>query len=338
MTLAANVGSLAATLGRRLLRALLVMLISASMGFVVLSLIPGDGLAVSDESSLAGAASRAQSIAAERTRLGLDRPLYERYLQYGGQLLRGDMGVSFAEARPVSDVLSPALFNSAVLCGSSLIAAILVGGAVGVAHGWRPRSSTARVASSLLTAVYSAPEFIVAVLLISILAYKAGLFPVGGIVDPVTGIVGTTSQRFVDRLQHLVLPVITLSIGWAAIVARQQRAALVEIRDAAFIRTANAKGLSPASVLFVHALRPSLPGTLAVVGNLLPTVVGGAVVVEAIYAWPGMGTLMLRAIGSRDFPILAGAIVVIGFAVSLSSLLVDMVAIIADPRQRTVTA
>ena len=226
------------------------MAISASLGFGIMSLIPGDGLSVSDESSVAGAASKAASIAAARSRLGLDRPLSERYMEYAGRLLQGDLGISYAEARPVTAVLVPALINSLVLCGLSLVFAVLAGGAVGMANGWWSESTAARLASTALTAFYSVPEFIVAVLLLGIFSYKAGLFPVGGIADPITDIMGTASQRVLDRSQHLVLPVVTLGVGWAAIVARQQRAALIELRNAAFVRTARAKGVSSAAVLF----------------------------------------------------------------------------------------
>lgn len=327
---------LSGQIARRVLHAVAVALVSASLGFAVLHLVPGDGLTVASERSVGDARAREAARTAARTRLGLDRPLLVQYRNYLLAVSRGDLGVSIVERRNVTDVLRTAVAASTLLCGSALVLAVLLGASVGIVQGWRPRAPVGRVFGTLLTTLYAMPEFVLAIGLITLLAYGAALFPVGGVSDPVIGIVGSAFEQLRDRLWHLTLPAVALALGWSATIARQQRIALLEIGNADFVRTARAKGVSSRALLLRHALPPSLPAVLATIGTMLPVVVGGAVVVESLFAWPGMGMLMLRAIGARDYPVLSGAVLVVGVMVSASSLLADVVSTWLDPRQRVV--
>lgn len=319
-----------AFLFRRLLHVLAVVAISTSLGFFVLHIVPGNPLGLNTEQAGRTAAAREQL----KARYGLDRPIAEQYVSYVRNAATGDWGTSLGNGQPVATSLREALANSLALSGTGLLLAIAVGMAIGALQGWRPNSLSGRVLGSSLTALYVVPEFIVAIGLMSVFAYKFSLFPIGGVSDPILSVVGSTSEQFRDRVWHLVLPAITLAIGWGAAIARQQRNALVEIAGEDFVRTARAKGLSERVVFLRHVLPASLVPVVIVVGLMLPVLVGGAVVVETVFAWPGLGSLLLKAISARDYPLVSGAIVLTGVVVATGSLLTDAVLVVLNPRLR----
>lgn len=317
---------------RRVTHALAVVLTAASLGFAVLRLAPGDG--VSGETSQVGRTADAR--AHVRAQRGLDQTLVVQYGRFLSNVARGDLGRSAFDGQLVTVALADALRNSLRLSGCGLLAAVMLGLCVGVAQGWRPEWHTARVIGTGLTALYAMPEFVLAIVVIGVLAYGAPLFPIGGISDPLVRLTGSPMDQFIDSLHHLALPVLTLALGWGATIARQERVALQEISHEEFLRTARAKGVRARALLFRHAMRPSLPAVATTFGMMLPSLVGGAVVVEVVFAWPGMGTLLLHAVGQRDAPLVAGAIIVIATMVSASSLILDLLLRVIDPRLRDV--
>lgn len=314
----------------RVVHAVGVVAAACALSFGLLHFAPGDALA--GDTTQAGRSAEAR--AELRVRRGLDAPVTTQFARYIGQTTRGDLGRSLVDDRPVSASLLGALKNSLVLSGTGLVAAVLLGLLVGGAQGWRPRWRPGRVLGAALTACYAVPEFVLAILMIGVLSYWAGWFPSGGISDPITAITGTASEQLMDTLKHLLVPALTLALGWGAAVARQERVALAETAGADFVRTARAKGLAERQVLLRHGVLPSLPAVVAVIGLMLPVLVGGAVVVEIVFAWPGMGSLMLRAVGQRDVPMVSGAILVIAAVVSGSSLAIDLGVRLIDARQR----
>lgn len=316
---------------RRLLHVLAVVIVSTSLGFVVLHVVPGDPLGSSTEKSGRSEEARAELNA----RYGLDRPLTEQYAAFAARTVRADWGNSIVNGQPVGQTLRDGFLNTLKLTGAGLLLAIVIGVALGAWQGWKPKSLAGRALGGILTSLYVIPEFLLAIVLIAVFSYQLALFPIGGTMDPIVGVVGTPTERLRDQLWHLVLPALTLGIGWGAAVARQQRNSLSEVRREEFVRTANAKGVSPRQVFLRHAFPVALPPVIAVIGLMLPVLVGGAVVVETVFAWPGLGSLLLRSISARDYPIVSGAIVLTGFFVAVSTILTDAALYVINPRLRS---
>jgi peptide/nickel transport system permease protein len=313
---------------RRLFGALALVAISVSLGFFVLHVIPGDPLGM-----VTGQAGRnADALAQLRIQYGLDQSITTQYTHFMSRALTGNFGTSLTDGEPVLPALLSAVNNSLILGVTGLVLAVLLGSAVGSLQGWKPRSIFGRLMGSALTVCYAAPEFMVAIALIALLAYRWALFPVGGLMDPVVGMVGTRLEQLRDELWHLVLPALTLAIGWGAAVARQQRSALRDIAREHHVRSARAKGVTERQVFRQHAFRPSLPSVIVIVGLMIPELLGGAVVVETLFSWPGVGSLLLKSIAARDYPMVSAAIVVVGIMVSLGSLLTDVLIATIDPR------
>ena len=315
---------------RRLLHVLAVVVISTSLGFFVLHVVPGDPLNRSTEQVGRSAEVRQQL----QARYGLDQPMLTQYGSFVKRAAVGDWGNSLGSGRPVTVALKEALSNSLMLSGTGLFLAVVFGMGIGALQGWKPHSVLGRILGSTITALYVIPEFILAIGLIFLFAYQWSLFPIGGLMDPVLSLDGSVAQKFRDRLWHLALPAITLAIGWGAAVARQQRNALLEVRGENYVRTARAKGLSERLVFFRHVLPSALPPVVVIIGLMLPVLVGGAVVVETVFAWPGLGSLVLKAINARDYPMVSGAIVLTGVVVAASSVLTDAMLVALNPRLR----
>jgi peptide/nickel transport system permease protein len=317
-------------IARRLLHTIAVMAMAVTLGFALVHLAPGDALA--GDVTKAGRSSEARD--ALRARAGLDQPLATQYARFVGNALRGDFGHSLIDDQPVVAILGAALRNSLMLAGAGLLAAVALGLVVGSAQGWRPHWRAFHWCGAALNSLYAIPEFVLAIALIGALAYGAGWFPVGGMHDPVTSLLGSAGERMADQLHHLVLPALTLALGWGAAVARQQRVAIAGCADDDFIRTARAKGRSELGLLSRHAVPATIAPVVAVIGLMLPAMVGGSLIVETVFAWPGLGVRVVRAVAQRDVPVVSGAIVVIALLVAISSLAIDVVLRTADPRQR----
>ena len=315
---------------RRLCHAIAVMAVAVTLGFSLVHIAPGDALT----GDVTQAGRSADARARLRAKAGLDQPVSAQYARYVGAALHGDLGHSLTDDQPVRTILWNALRNSLLLAGAGLFAAVALGLLVGAAEGWRPDQAVFRILGRTLTALYAVPEFALAITLIGLLGYGAGWFPIGGMTDPVTSLIGSTKERYFDSLWHLCLPAMTLALGWGAAVARQQRVATAETAGQDFIRTARAKGRSDVAALVRHALPTTIAPVITVIGLMLPAMVGGSVIVEVVFAWPGLGSQVVRAVAQRDVPVVSGAIVVVSLLVAISSLLIDVIIRIADPRQR----
>lgn len=316
--------------GARALHALAVVAASVTLAFVVLHLVPGDPLSLMIEHTGRSEAAKA----ALRAQYGLDQSVFVQYLRYLRTIASGDLGASLSNGQAVAGLVRDAMLNSVVLGTAALSLAMLIGVLVGSLEGWWPRARGTRAAGAVLTAMYAIPEFIFALLMIGVLAYRLSWFPVGGVSDPVLAFSGTAMERILDRAWHLALPALTLAVGVAAAIAKQQRRALLDLAQSSFVRTARAKGLSDVAVLSRHALKPSLPAVIAAFGVMMPALIGGAVVVELVFSWPGLGSLIIQGIAARDYPVVTGAILVVGVLVSVSAWLADLVTWLLDPRLR----
>lgn len=271
-----------------------------------------------------------------RRNFGLDQPLLEQYVRWITSFLRGDFGFSFSRLRPVAEVLGEALPNTLWLGGTSLIVTFVAGCAVGIVQAVKRYTGTDHVLTFLALFLYSVPTFWLGVVLImwaSSDALFAGALPISGMQSLDYESLGTVG-RIGDRAAHLVLPTITLGLGSAAAVARYMRAAMLETLDQDYIRTARAKGLSERRVILSHAVRNALLPIISLLGLFLPALFGGAVVVEYIFSWPGMGRVMYDAILARDYPLVMAASFLFAALVIVANLVADLLYAAADPRIR----
>lgn len=311
----------------RLGQAALVVVLVVCTSFVLIRLAPGDPFAAIYQSQEVPAPVRAQL----RSSFGFDDPVPVQFARFVGNIARGEFGWSVTLSSPVSEVIGRALPNTLLLMGTAFFFGLLGGAALGAWQGWRPRSTLSRVTDRLGLLVLSVPEFVLALLLMLGPALAWGLFPVAGMRQEFGpgGFAG-----FVDLLHHLVLPAFALSLILMAVVARHQRAAMLGVRDAEFVRAARARGVPENRVFTRHALRNALVPVLTLTGVLLPALFGGAVLVEKIFAWPGMGTTTVDAVLSRDYHLVVGCVVVSSICVVIGTLLADLAVLWAEPRLR----
>jgi peptide/nickel transport system permease protein len=300
-------------LSRRLLGAVPVVLGVALTVFLLLHLVPGDPVEL-----MLGDSARPADRLALRQSLGLDRSLGEQMLDYFGALARFDLGESLFSRRPVAQIIAERLPATLELAAAALAFALAIAiplGLVAARHRDRP-ADTGAMAFSLLG--ISIPNFWLGPLLILLFSLGLGWTPVSGR----------------DAPGSLILPTITLGTALAAVLARMVRSALLEVLGEDFIRTARAKGLSEGRVLWRHALRNAWLPVLTLVGLQLGALLGGAVITETVFDWPGLGSLLIEGIRSRDYPVVQGCVLVISLAYVLVNLLTDLAYAWVDPRIR----
>jgi len=281
--------------------------------FAMIHLVPGDPVLV----MLSEFASPADQQAL-REELGLNKPLYVQYWRYISSGIRGDLGRSIRSNRPVVDEIAFRFPNTVRLALAALGLAVLIGGAAGVLSALRRNTFFDHAAMITVLAGLSMPSFWLGLMLIIIFALRLGWVPVAGY----------------EGWQYLVLPSITLAAAPAAFLARLTRSSMLEVLTQDYVRTARAKGLAQATVVFKHALKNSLIPVITVLGLQLGYLLGGAVITETVFAWPGVGRLVVDAILARDFPLVQGTVLVIALGFVVLNLLVDLVYVYLDPRMR----
>ncbi len=317
-------------LGGRLLHAAGIVFVVATITFVLLQLAPGDPLTRYSESGFVPRSVIEQ----QRRNFGLDRPIPEQYARYVANLVRGDLGYSFREHRPAWHAIRDRLANTLLLAVAGLTVAFGVGILAGVLQGARPGSRRDDVLSLASLALYSTPIFWLGVMLLLVFGEVLHWFPVSGAVDAVAHTGLSALGRIWDRLMHLALPALTLGLAGAAVIARYQRAAMLEVIGQDFVRSAHAKGLSNRDVLVRHAVRNALLPIVTLFGLAFPILLSGAVLVETVFAWPGMGKLMVDAIQARDYAVVTGATILSAVLVVVGNLLADVLYRTLDPRTR----
>jgi peptide/nickel transport system permease protein len=314
----------------RLAQAAVIVAFVATISFALIHLAPGDPFTAAMDNPSVSHVVRDNL----RAQYGFDRPLPEQFARYLTQLARGELGWSFSHNRPVRDVLAHALPNTLLLMSIALIGSFGLGILVAVIQVSRRGSLTDRVLSATSLLFLSMPDFWLAILALLAFTYWLPIFPVGGAVDPVMHEYMGLGGRILDRLKHLVLPVLTLTLLASASVARYQRAALLDVLPADYIRTARLKGLTERAILRRHALRNATLPIISLIGLSFPALLTGAVFIERVFAWPGMGYALVNAIESRDYPLVVGAVIIGSVMVMLGSFLADMLYAWADPRLR----
>jgi ABC-type dipeptide/oligopeptide/nickel transport system permease component len=308
-------------LAGRLVQLVPMLVITSFLVFALLRFVPGDPAAM-----LAGLDASPEQVAAVQEELGLDQPLLVQYVRWAGNVLRGDFGHSFIKRRPVMELIEAALPATLELTASALLLAILLGVPLGLIGGMRPHSTWDLGVSTYTALALGLPGFLLAIGLLLAFSLALGWLPAAGRVslaeDPATA------------CKYLVLPAVALALPSAAVYARFVRNALREVLGTDYVRTARAKGLRERAVILGHGLRNALLPLVTVLGVQVGHVVGGAVVIESIFAWPGMGRLMLDAIRGRDYVVVQGALLLLVLAVVLVNLLTDLLYGVLDPRVR----
>jgi peptide/nickel transport system permease protein len=308
---------------RRLLQTIPVLLGVSVVVFYLLQLVPGD-----IATTLLGAEARESDVAELRARLGLDEPLLIQYGLWLTNAVRGDLGVSLETGVPVRDLVMNRLRNSLILVTTAMTLATVVGVLVGVISALKPRSWFDRIGMLFVLFGNSVPAFWLGIVLILVFSLELRWFPVSGMYS-IRG-----DRGVIDLLHHLVLPAVTLGVLSMAIVARITRSGMLEVLQQDYVRTAIAKGLHRTTVTTRHALRNALLPVVTVVGLQFGYSLGGAVLTETVFAWPGLGYQLFRAIASRDLPIVQGSLLVIATAFVLINAFVDVLYLWLDPRIR----
>jgi peptide/nickel transport system permease protein len=308
---------------RRLVHMVPVLLLISAIVFFVFHIVPGD-MAV----ARLGQGADPQQVAITRHAMGLDRPLWVQYLDWLGAALRGDLGTSYLNNQPVTSLILQTLPATLELAVLGMILALLISVPLGILAAYRSRTWIDHLARMLALAGFCIPRYWLAVLLILAFALNVQWFPVSGYVDP--------TQDPIGNLQHAALPVVTLAITIAAIQMRFLRSSLLDVIGQDYVRTARAKGLGAEAVLVRHALKNALIPFVTVIGLELGGLLGGLVVVEQIFAWPGVGWLMIESIDARDYATVQGVVLVIAAGVVLINLAVDVLYARLDPRIRYV--
>lgn len=320
---------------RRAAGALVSFALVLTLAFFLLRAAPGDAATL-----LVPPSASAEEAARLRERLGLDESIAVQYARWVGAALQGDLGESFARREAVSLVLAEALPISLGLGAASLALTFILGTLIGVLQAARRGSPTDTILTIVTTTVYAAPSFWLALLLVAVFTWGASQWgfppalrlPAFGVRSPGGDASGLAA--IVDVIRHSILPVTVLTAIGAAGIARYARSSIADVLDADFIRTARAKGLGSRGVHLRHALSNALPPLVVLLALALPGIVAGSVFVESVFAWPGMGRVMLAAIAARDYPVVMGATVVYGSLVILANLAADIALPWLDPRRR----
>ena len=320
---------MAAWLVRRVAASFAIVFLVVTLTFILMDLAPGKPLLGAPE--VVDDPVR-DSILAEQ--FGLNGPLHVRYLSYIRQLARGNLGESFGMRRPVADALAEAIPNTLLLAGAALLIDFLVGLGLGVYQAWRVHRLPDVVLSNVTLFLYSVPTFWLGLILLLVFGEWLGWFPVGGMSDPILCPTVSSFYCVMDRVWHLALPAATLGFVGAAGTARFQRAAMLEVAAQDYIRTARAKGASERRVVLRHQLRNALLSFITLFGLAFPFLLTGSVLVETIFAWPGMGRLAMDGILRRDFPVVNAAVLLASTLVVTGNLLADVLLAAVDPRLR----
>ncbi len=282
--------------------------------YLIISLTPGDVAAM-----MLGQGATQESVAALRHDMGLNDPIIIQYGRYLGRLLHGDMGLSYATQKPVIEEILSRFPNTLALAFCSILVSIAISIPVGVISAVKQYSLVDNLGMILALIGISMPSFWLGLILIIVFALGLGWFPSGG----------------ADHLKSIVLPALTLGVASTASIARTTRSSMLEVIRQDYIRTAKAKGLDSITVILKHALRNAMIPTLTVIGLEFGELLGGAILTETVFSWPGIGRLMVESIQRKDTPMILGCIIVFSIAFSIVNLLIDILYAFVDPRIKT---
>lgn len=310
-----------AFVARRLLQAVPVVIIASFAIFLIIHLVPGD-----PAQFLAGGNATPQAIAAIRVELGLDRPLPIQYMDWAEHVVRGDLGRSYAVNLPISQLLGQRIPATAELALAAMLLVVLLSIPLGIVAALGRGGPVDWIITALTGVALAIPNFWSGILAIIVFALILGWLPAGG--------QGDFASDPLGALRHLILPAVTLAVQPIAELARQVKGAMLDSLQEDYVRTARSKGLPGRHVIVGHVLRNSLLPVVTLLGLQTGRLLGGAVIIESIFAWPGVGTLVLDAIGNSDYATVQATLLILVMVVVIVNLLTDLTYAIFDPRIR----
>ena len=312
-----------AYIAKRLLAAIPVLFGLTLIVFLIMALIPGD-----PATAILGNFATPENVARLNAQLGLDKPLPQRYLIWLGNLFQGDLGRSFALNRPVLDEVLERFQATLILAGAALLLCSIFGLLAGIVSAVRQFGWADRIVTLLVLIGISTPSFFLGLLLILFFAVDLRWFPASGMYAIYGG------GDLPDLLYHLVMPAVTLAAVATGVIARLTRTAMLEVLRQDYIRTARAKGLSERRVIYRHAFKAALVSVIPVIGIQAGFVLGGAVYIETVFQWPGIGAMLVNAISTRDILLVQGGVLVVAASYVLFNLAADVIQSTLDPRLR----
>jgi peptide/nickel transport system permease protein len=310
-----------AYVGARLFQAVPVLILASLVIFGFIRLIPGDPAL-----ALAGQNATTEQIEALRRRFGLDLPLVAQYLTWISHAARGDLGVSYISDRPVADLIRQRIPATVQLALGSMLVMLLIGGPVGVLAAIRPRNPVMRLVGIIIAIALATPTFWLGLLFILYFSVSRHWLPASGYVSFV--------ESPVDAVTHLLLPALTLGTYGTAVLIRFLSTSITDVLHADYVRVAYAKGLRERSVVIRHALKVALPTVVTIMAIQLGQLLGGAVVTESVFGWPGLGRLILDAIGNRDYLVVQSTMLLFVTIFIALNVVADVVYALLDPRIR----
>ena len=310
----------------RLGQSVLLVWLVLTITFFLLHLAPGDPMARYDDPEM-----DPETVEMMRRQFGLDRSVPEQYARWISNFARGNFGISLRYNRPVSELLASTVPNTLRLTLLALAVYMILGVALGVTSAARKNSLFDRIGTLTALVVYSIPSFWLALMLIMLFSLKLGWLPSSHMQSIDASNLGAL-ELFRDRAAHLVLPAFVLGVASAAGMARYMRGSMIDELRSDYVRTARAKGLSEGAVLMKHAFRNAAIPIVTIVGLSIPFLLGGSVVTEKIFSWPGMGSLMVESIFTRDYPVVLAINFIVSVMVILGNLLADFGYALLDPR------
>jgi peptide/nickel transport system permease protein len=308
-------------IARRVIATIPVMAVVALFVFSLLYIAPGDPAAV-----IAGDQATPDDVERIRQSLGLDRPFLIRFGEWAWQILHGDLGTSIFTNLPVTTMIAQRFEPTLSLMAITLIFAVGVAVPIGVLAAWKAGTFIDRLIMAFAVFGFSVPVFVIAYLLAYLFALELEWLPVQGYTP--------LSEGLWPWFQNLILPAIALGCVYIALIARVTRAAMLEVLQQDYVRTARAKGIGQGGILFVHALKNAAVPIVTVIGIGIALLIGGAVVTESVFAIPGLGRLTVDAILRRDYPLIQGLVLLFSFVYVLVNLMIDLSYTLLDPRIR----
>ena len=316
-------------IGKRMLHGIITILLAVTLNFILFRIMPGDPTRAVSGDPRVDTATRLALIA----KFGLDRPLFEQFVLYIYNLMRGEMGISFVQiGRPVIGIiLGRKMINTIILMGSSMFIAFFLGIVLGVFAAWRRGSKTDITLIVVSLATYSMPVFWFGMMVLLVFSYYLNIFPIAGTITP--GIVHANFFEYAkDYLSHLMAPMITLGVSFFGGYFLFMRDTILDVFTEDYMLTARAKGLSDRKILFKHAMRNALLPMVSLMGVHITFLISGATMTETVFSWDGLGRLIYDSVRNNDYPVLQGIFLFMAVLVVVANIIADIVNAYLDPR------
>ena len=315
---------------KKILQASVTLIIVLIFNYILFRIIPGDPLTM----LLRNPKASPEAVAKLKVLFGLDQPWYTQFALYFKQLFTGDLGMSFMFKKPVLEVIASKILPTIVLVGVAQIFAIIIGVLIGIVAAWKRQSKIDIISLSFSLITYSMPTFWLGIILVAIFSVYLGILPTSGI-STAGRIFSSSWAQIVDMSKHLVLPALTLTLVLIGEYSLVMRSSLLDVLTEDYITTAKAKGFSDNWIIRKHALPNAMLPVVTIIAINLGFIIAGAIQIETVFSWPGIGRLMYDALKNRDYPLLQGIFLIISIGVILANLFADILYSYLDPRVKS---